>query len=558
MPTTSTVAGRLLEQMAAAGAATVYGLPGVHNLAFWRAGRIGQDPEDGHDGAEDGLPRIVNVRHEQTAVYAADGFARASGRPGFALVTTGPGAANAAGAFGEAAASRSPVVLVASEVPRAVVEAGVRGALHQSSDQAGMFRPLAKAVFTPRTPDDAVADVAAAIRQAMTAPQGPVYVDVPADVLGAPAPAAPADRALAAPRVVPQDPAGLEQAAAVLAGAATVAVWAGGGVVQADAAAALALVAERLRAPVLTTFAGRGLLPPEHPCLVPLPPHEPEVEALLARAEALLVVGSELDGMNTKNLSLALPPAVVNVNVDPGRLAVPGRAVHGVAADAGWALAELARRLPGRGSGLADDVPRVVAGVWRRLGDDPRTADATRLVGIVQDLATARATVVVDMAIAGYWLAGYLAPARPRRLQYPMGWGTLGYALPASVGAAAGAAEPVLVVCGDGGAMFALGELATLAQEELPVTVLVVDDGGYGMLRFDQRHEAAPRGTDLRTPDFPALAAAFGIPAEDVEGVGDPLARALGRALSSGEPRLVRCRAALFPPRTTSPRWHET
>ncbi len=135
---------------------------------------------------------VVNVRHEQTAVYAADGYARASGASGVRpVVTTGPGAANALGAFGEAAASKTPLVLVASEVPQRLIEAGVRGALHQSSDQAGLFRPLAKAVFTPRTPDEAVAAFVEALAVAMEAPQGPVYMDVPADVLGMPAEACP-------------------------------------------------------------------------------------------------------------------------------------------------------------------------------------------------------------------------------------------------------------------------------------------------------------------------------------------------------------------------------
>jgi acetolactate synthase-1/2/3 large subunit len=116
----------------------------------------------------------------------------------------------------------------------------------------------------------------------------------------------------------------------------------------------------------------------------------------------------------------------------------------------------------------------------------------------------------------------------------------------------------VLAICGDGGFMFAVGELATLAQERLPVTVLVVDDGGYGMLRYDQDHAGDEhRGVDLVRPDFAALAEAFGIRAAAVVGVGEPLAKALGDALASGEPRLVVTEAQLVPPRTTSPRWAE-
>jgi acetolactate synthase-1/2/3 large subunit len=165
--------------------------------------------------------------------------------------------------------------------------------------------------------------------------------------------------------------------------------------------------------------------------------------------------------------------------------------------------------------------------------------------------------VVLDMAIPGYWLAGYSPVAGPRRLQYPMGWGTLGYALPAALGPATMGA-PVLAVCGDGGFMFAVGELAAIVEARLPVVVLVVDDGGYGMLRYDQVRAGDPaEGVDFARPDFVALAAAFGISAQLVTDVGRPLAAALAAAIAAGEPRLVVLNAALTPPRTTSPRWRD-
>ncbi len=170
----------------------------------------------------------------------------------------------------------------------------------------------------------------------------------------------------------------------------------------------------------------------------------------------------------------------------------------------------------------------------------------------------ADAVVICDMAVGR--LLGRQLPAarRPRALHYPVGWGTLGAALPSAVGAGALRDRPVLVVCGDGGLMFGVAELATLAQERLPVTVLVVDDAGYGMLRYDQdRAGAEHRGVDLHTPDLVDLAHAFGVPAVRVDGVGEPLRAALAEALAAAAPRLVTVRAALYPPRTTSPRWHE-
>jgi acetolactate synthase-1/2/3 large subunit len=201
------------------------------------------------------------------------------------------------------------------------------------------------------------------------------------------------------------------------------------------------------------------------------------------------------------------------------------------------------------------DPAAVTMSVRSRLRAAPDSADAVALVEAVEGAWPADADVVVDMAVAGYWIGGYAAMPRPRRLQYPVGWGTLGYALPASIGAAA-AGRRVLAVCGDGGLAMAYGELATLAQERLPVTVLVVDDGGYGMLRFDQdRAGDSHRGVDLAGPDLTALAAAFGIDASDVP-LGAVAAELTAAAEAEG-PRLVRVAAALTPPRTTSPRWRD-
>jgi acetolactate synthase-1/2/3 large subunit len=535
------VARRILEAFAAAGVETAFGLPGVHNLSFWR--------ETGP-----GLPRIVGVRHEQTAVYAADGLARATGGLGVALTTTGPGAANAAGAFGEAAASGTPLVLVASEVSTALARPGVsRGILHESRDQAGIFEPLAKAVFRPRTAEEASRDVAEAIRTAMTCPRGPVYIDVPTDVLSHPAPPVPE---LPVSRVEP-DPEALEALRALIEQAGDIVLWVGGGAVQADAAAEVAALAERLQAPTVTTYSARGILPAEHPCAVGLPPHEPEVAELIGSADLMIAIGTDFDGMMTRNWSMPLPRALAVINCDLEDLSKNYRPDVAVLGDAQLTLRALLDRDAPPRPDVTTRVADLRAACWGRLAGDDRATAGLELLASLRTAVPDDAVVVADMAIPGYWFGGYGRVERPRRMQYPVGWGTLGYALPASIGPAV-TGSPVLAVCGDGGFMFAVGELATLAQERLPVTVLVVDDGGYGMLRYDQDHAGDEhRGVDLVRPDFAALAEAFGIQASSIAGVGEPLAKALGDALASGEPRLVVTEAQLIPPRTTSPRWAE-
>jgi thiamine pyrophosphate-dependent acetolactate synthase large subunit-like protein len=529
-------AAAILQTLAAAGVRTAFGLPGVHNLAFWAA---------------DGPLEIIGTRHEQTTVYAADGLARATGGLGIALTTTGPGAANAVAAFGEAAACGSPVLLVASDTSTAIARPGVvRGGLHESADQAALFEPLAKAVHRPRTAQDAVDAVAQGAAQAMQWPRGPVYVGVPTDLLTQEA----IPRAIApAVRRAPE-PAGLAAAAELIAAAQRVVIWAGGGVVQSGAGEAVGRLAARVGAPVIEGWAGRGALAPDHPWLVGLPPHEPEATELLARADLLVAIGTALDGPSTMNWRLPLPERLIAINADPVDADKNYPATVAIVADAREAVTALADALPDRPADPAD-VLVLRERVRDRLAADADTADAWRFVSALDEAVAAHDPVVLcDMAIPGYWAAGYAAVTGPRRMQYPVGWGTLGYALPASIGPAVAGDGPVLAICGDGGFMFAVGELAVLAEHDLPVTVLLVDDGGYGMLRFDQTLAGAPhRGVDLGRPDFELLADAFGIPAARTD--LDGLAETLDAALHAAAPRLVLLEAALHPPATVSARW---
>jgi len=542
----STTAGRVLDVLAGAGVRTVYGLPGVHNLAFW-------------DALGEHRPRILGVRHEQTTVYAADGAARATGGLGVALTTTGPGAANTLAAFGEAAASRSAVVLVASDVPASLRRPGrPRGLLHESPDQGAFFAPLAKAVLQPWTPEQAVAAAADAVTAALSAPRGPVYLGIPADVAWAEAPAAKLRRM---PQPRPPDLTAVEMAVALLRRTDRVLIWAGGGAVAADAGEAVTDLAWRLGAPVVTTYAARGLLGVGHPLLIDAPPHEPEVEALIGAADLLLVVGSALDAMTTRNQTMPRPPLLVRVDADErtAREGWPADVV--VVGDAALTCTALALRIPERAP-WADEVYRVRDAVRRGVAADPRTAEAAAFLEALEAAWPAAGDVVCDMAVAGYWTGGYAAMSRPRRLQYPIGWGTLGYALPAALGAASATARPVLAVSGDGGATYALPELATLVQERLPVCLLVVDDAGYGMLRFDQDAGGHPRrGVDLLGPDWVALAQAYGVAGREVTPVADDggadLRAALAWAAGLRAPSLLHLPGAYLPPRTTSPRWSE-
>ena len=186
-------------------------------------------------------------------------------------------------------------------------------------------------------------------------------------------------------------------------------------------------------------------------------------------------------------------------------------------------------------------------------------ARALRFLDAIRFAVPDDGIVVADMCIPGYWLAGFHTPSHPRKLQIPLGWGTLGYAFPAALGAALADRGPVVAIAGDGGFLYAPGELATVAQERIPLTLVIVDDGGYGMLRYDQDVSGTDRyGVDLVTPDFCALAGAFGIRAQHVDGLEDDFGAALAEHVLDPEPSVLVARTPdpLVPPPNTSPNWY--
>jgi thiamine pyrophosphate-dependent acetolactate synthase large subunit-like protein len=519
MPTGAQV---IVEQLEEAGVEVCFGLPGVHNLPLWEALR-------------GSAIRLVGVRHEQAAAYAADGYARATGKLGLALTTTGPGAANTLGAVGEAWASRSPILVIATDIPSTLRREGVyRGVLHETAGQADMFRPVVRTCTVVSSADE----LAEAVRHGLRERRGPAYLEVPTDVLSSPA-------RVAAPAATASVP-GFRDAAPydLIDAAERPLIWAGSGA--RDRSDEVRALAERLAAPVLTTYGARGVLPPEHPCNVGMPPHVEPAGRLWDGADLVIAFGSDLDGMNTQNWLQPQPPHVIAVNVDPED------AAKNYEVDAVASALDL-DRIRQRDSDVAARLREVRAEACREL--DPR---ALRFLDAISYALPDDANVVCDMCIPGYWIAGFHGFHHPRKLQYPMGWGTLGFAFPAALGASLAGTGPTVSISGDGGFLFACGELATMAQERLPFTAVIVDDGGYGMLRYDQQLAGEqPFGVDLATPDFQALAESFGVRAETVEGLDDAFGEALARHVADGGPSVLVARAeALVPPPTTSPNWY--
>src|ERR1700754_965525 len=236
----------IVEQLERAGVDVCFGLPGVHNLALWEELRSSSI-------------RLVGVRHEQAAAYAADGYARATGRLGVALTTTGPGAANTLGAVGEAWASRSPILVIATDIPSGLRRAGeYRGVLNETDGQSAMFAPVVKSTHLSLSPDAVAGAAALAIADAVRAPTRPVYLEIATNLLAA---EVPTSAAVTLPFASPGGRVG--EGVPRLDAAPRPLLWVGGGA--RDAADAIAALAERLAAPVLTTYGAAGGVPPGPP-----------------------------------------------------------------------------------------------------------------------------------------------------------------------------------------------------------------------------------------------------------------------------------------------------
>jgi acetolactate synthase-1/2/3 large subunit len=491
----------LAECLGALGVDVVFGLPGVHALGAWEGFR------------RCGLRSIV-CRTELSAGFAADGYARVSGRTAVLVLSTGPGALNSLTAIMEAASSYVPIVAIVSQIPREHLGKG-RGYLHELPDQLASFAPIVKWTASVPSHEALPGLVAAAFRHAGAAPTGPVVLEVPVDLLTTECGRVDVSALDGEPPRPPLASATvIAEAASLLQNAERPVLWAGGGVQRSASWAALVALAERLGAPVATTYMGKGSIRADHPLSAGSCCDEAAFRELLECADVLVCVGTELGAETTQQYGLKPSGILVQVDVAPQRLGVT-YPVLGVLGDAGDVLTALAAALP--------DAPRpwgpaAVAAVRRRVADglaaQGRELESSLLTSIGAALPD-HAVQAWDMTILGYWAAAHHRAPEPRRFLYPLGSGTLGYAFPASLGAAVGLPNvPVLAVVGDGGFAYGLSELVTARQYHLDTALLVVDSGGYGILReyqlasYGKEHEV-----DLVQPDFAAIALASGVAA---------------------------------------------
>jgi acetolactate synthase I/II/III large subunit len=516
--------GRLVaETLEALGTEAAFGVPGVHALAIW-------------DGLRGSSVRTIGFRTELNAGFAADGYARATGKPAALLLSTGPGALISLASLMEAASSHVPLVAIASQIPRDLIGRG-RGYLHELPDQIASFAPVVK--WAARAESDAGIPelLGEAWRQALSPPTGPVYVEIPVDVLGGEtsveAPGKQTGTYLIQPTAREE---ARGEAIRLLNGAERPVIWAGGGVLRGRAWEEMAELARRLDAPVATTYMGKGAFPADDPLSAGCACDEAAFKALLEQADVVVAIATELGAETTAQYGLDFSGQLIQIDAVPERIGAtyPALALVG---DAVATLGDLLPHVEERTGDGAERAARVRVRVAQGLAGQDRDLERG-LLETIRGAVPAETVTAWDMTILAYWAAAHFPVTKPRTFLYPLGSGTLGYSWPAALGASVGLGAPTLAVVGDGGFLYGIQELATAKQHGLDTVVLVVDDGGYGILREYQRASfGETTAVDLVEPDYVAVANAFGIPAERAS--PDDLGAALEHAFTGGGPALV-------------------
>ncbi|WP_329049516.1 thiamine pyrophosphate-binding protein [Amycolatopsis sp. NBC_01488] len=514
----------VVETLRALGADTVFGLPGQHALGLFEALRRADDL------------RVISGRVENNLAFAADGFARArlAADPDGPVpvtplvVSTGPGALLTLASLQESRAASVPVLGISSQVPVAGLGGGRHGYLHELPDQQASFRDVVKSVHVVRRASQIPTALREAWTSAATAPYGPVWVEIPQDVLLGPPGIPPITSVAATPPLLEPLPELVTAAAELLAAASNPVILAGGGALRSGAHAELTALAEALRAPVISTFGGKGVFGWDHELSGRSWLEDWHTTEFLADADLLLVLGSGLGELSSNYREFAPRGRVIQVEADLGKLEsnYPGLGIH---ADVRLTLQALLEQVPMRSSdGRAETA---VSGLLSRVESRLAGQDLAVERKLIDDLrgALPKGTQTYwDMTIAAYWAWSAWNP-EGAPIHTAQGAGGLGYGLPGALGGAA-AGGATLAVSGDGGAMYGVAELATAVQHRLDVTWLVVDDGGYGVLReYLTGTFGHTTATELTRPDFVALASSFGVRAclSSLDTVGADVAEAL-------------------------------
>lgn len=519
-----TVGEALIDCLEANGVEIVFGIPGVHTVELYR-------------GLARSTIRHITPRHEQGAGFMADGYARVSGKPGVCLLITGPGLTNALTAMAQARADSVPLLVISGVNARRDL-GHQRGALHEVPNQHAITGTLASYAHTLLNPSDLPAVMARAFAILNSSRPGPVHIEIPVDVMAERIDVAPPIPALATP---PNPAPGLiRQTAGLCTKAERPVILLGGGA--REAAASLPRLAERMDAPAVTTVNARGLLA-GHPLEVPASPSLKETRDFLTDADLVLAIGTEFGPTDFDMYEDGQFPSLaslVRIDIDAAQLARGPAPRLAILSSAEAAVTALLAALPGQPPHHTGSLRAAAA---RQTVQTALSGKLRREIAIIDTIRASLPNCIMVGDSTQLVYAGnlYCEIDRPNGwFNSATGYGALGYAPPAAIGAALGApGAPVVCIVGDGGIQFSLAELGSAIDAGTNVIFLVWNNHGYSEIELYMRGAGIePVGVKPTPPDFLLLAKAYGLAAERLSKLND-LPASLERARASRAPALI-------------------
>ncbi len=486
------------------GVDTVFGFPGGKVLALY-------------DKLYTSPIRHILVRHEQCAAHAAEGYARATGKPGVCIATSGPGATNLVTGIADAYMDSIPIIALTGQCPTNLIGSDA----FQEADITGITLPIVKHSWLVKDVNMLAGIVRSAFHIATTGRPGPVLIDLPQDIAGATAefeyPPPISLRGYHVPQEA--DPDLVDRAAKAIGQAKKPVIYAGGGVISSGAAAELRELAERARIPVTTTLLGKGGFPETHPLsLGMLGMHGTKyANYAISYSDLIIAAGARFDDRITGKLDEFAPHAkIIHIDIDPAEIGKNVRVHYPLIGDVKLVLKELLMRL---------EVPEneewlTQVGEWKAV--HPLTYDRhdgtlkpQYVVEKIWEITNGEAIITTEVGQNQMWAAQYYKSPTPRSFISSGGLGTMGFGLPAAVGAQAGCPDKVVFdIAGDGSVQMTSQELATAVAYDLPIKIAILNNGYLGMVRQWQELMCERRysQTDLNvgTPDFVKLAEAYG------------------------------------------------
>jgi acetolactate synthase-1/2/3 large subunit len=523
-----TVADALLSELEQIGVDAVFGIISIHNIPFY-------DALERHGGF-----RVVTARHEGAAVNMADAYSRVSGKLGVALTSTGTGAGNAAGAIIESWNGGAPLLHITGNVALQFIDTG-KGYIHDCKDQFGMLKSISKEAHRVLLPEQAPAIFRRAISEAFEPPPGPVTVEVPID-LQASLINVPTIAMNATPMQGLEDRQFAPAVERMLAAKRPV-IWAGSGAMFSDSSPEVTSLMELLDAAVITTQSGRGIVPETDSRSIGHFATFPALKDFVAKSDLLISIGVRFRGNETSNWSLQTPVEHIGIDADPKAINRNFPHSIGIVGNAknvlGQLIAMLQARRPMPKPAYREEVSELQRALRREVRDTMGPWEG--ILDAIQEFIPEDAILVRDVTVPATTWGSRLIVRRYPRTTLHASAGGIGQALPMAIGAQIGApSKTVVTLCGDGGLLVNIGELAAARQENAPIVMILFDDQGYGVLRNIQHahFEGRTIGVDLRSPDFVVVARAFGFQSERIKSA-EEFRAAFSRAVKSREPWMV-------------------